>query len=128
MTGKDESEKDNDNKSALDILKESNKGVVKCRICKEDHWTTMCPYKDTLGPLQESLTKTTGDNADDKSAGPAPSAVDRVQPGGGVSTAGKYVPPSKRDGAKTGDAMPDRRRSKLDKFWMLFLQNILNPS
>ena len=76
----------------------------------------MCPYKDTLGPLQESLTKTTGDNADDKSAGPAPSAVDRVQPGGGVSTAGKYVPPSKRDGAKTGDAMPDRRRSKLDKF------------
>ena len=33
-------------KSALDLLKEkASKGVVKCRICKEDHWTTNCPYK-----------------------------------------------------------------------------------
>ena len=38
--------------SALDKLKSSNKGVVKCRICKEDHWTTQCPYKNTLGPLK----------------------------------------------------------------------------
>ena len=33
-------------KSALELLKEkASKGVVKCRICKEDHWTTNCPYK-----------------------------------------------------------------------------------
>jgi len=78
----------------------------------------MCPYKDTLGPLQESLAKGTGDsgaNEDDKSAGGTATSRDtseRVAGGGAVSSAGKYVPPSKRDGAKTGDAMPDRRRSK----------------
>ena len=22
--------------------------MVQCRICKGDHWTTHCPYKDTL--------------------------------------------------------------------------------
>ena len=33
------------------------KGIVKCRICKEDHWTTQCPYKDTLLPVQEALNK-----------------------------------------------------------------------
>jgi translation initiation factor 3 subunit G len=117
LTGKDESEKDDDNKTALERLKDQNKGVVKCRICKEDHWTTMCPYKETLGPLQESLAKGTGEGAleDDKSAGGTAASRDtseRAPAGGAVSSAGKYVPPSKRDGAKTGDAMPDRRRSK----------------
>lgn len=36
-------------------LKSMQKGIVKCRICKEDHWTTQCPYKDTLLPVQEAL-------------------------------------------------------------------------
>ena len=49
---KEEHEKDDD-KSALDRLKETNKGVVKCRICKEDHWTTQCPYKDKIGLLKD---------------------------------------------------------------------------
>ena len=49
---KDENEKEEGEKSALDVLKSQSKGVVKCRICKEDHWTTNCPYKDTLGPLR----------------------------------------------------------------------------
>merc|ERR1711893_131998 len=26
--------------------------LVSCRICKGDHWTTRCPYKDTLMPVQ----------------------------------------------------------------------------
>ena len=33
----------------LKKLKEQQKGMVTCRICKGDHWTTKCPYKDTLG-------------------------------------------------------------------------------
>ena len=37
-----------------------NRGVVKCRICKEDHWTTNCPYKDTLGPMRDALAAGTG--------------------------------------------------------------------
>jgi len=51
---KEESEKDVET-DALTTMASQNKGVVKCRICKEDHWTTMCPYKDTLGPLRDSL-------------------------------------------------------------------------
>ena len=27
--------------------------IVKCRVCKGDHWTTKCPYKDSLQPLQQ---------------------------------------------------------------------------
>ena len=51
---KEEHEKDEE-KSALDRLKDSKKGggVVKCRICKEDHWTTQCPYKDKIGLLKD---------------------------------------------------------------------------
>lgn len=26
---------------------------ILCRICKGDHFTTKCPYKDTLQPLEE---------------------------------------------------------------------------
>ncbi len=69
MSGKDESERDEDNKTALEKLKDSKQGVVKCRICKEDHWTTMCPYKETLGPLQESLAKGTNEGEEEKPGG-----------------------------------------------------------
>ena len=55
VANKEENDKESDS-SALDKLKATNRGVVKCRICKEDHWTTQCPYKDTLGPLRESLS------------------------------------------------------------------------
>lgn len=34
--------------------------IVSCRICKGDHWTTRCPYKDTLGPMQKELAEQLG--------------------------------------------------------------------
>merc|ERR1719510_2675819 len=88
-----------DDKSALDRLMETNKGVVRCRICKEDHWTTMCPYKDKIGLL--NLEKGVGE--EDKSAA-APAAA---------AGAGKYIPPSRRDGAgRIGESMNDRKRNE----------------
>lgn len=112
---KEEHEKEQES-SALDKLKDSKRGIVKCRICKEDHWTTQCPYKDTLGPLRESLTgpvdgpEGTEGGAGGSSAAPAPAA-------GGTTQGGKYVPPSRRGGGMSdaqarisGDTMPDRRR------------------
>jgi translation initiation factor 3 subunit G len=108
VANKEEAEKEQE-QSALDKLKSTNKGVVKCRICKEDHWTTQCPYKDTLGPLKDSLTEVGRDTGDD-----GPSTAAAAAPAAGGSTAGgKYVPPSKR-GVEgrigVGDSMPDRRR------------------
>ena len=63
---------------------------VKCRICKGDHYTARCPYKDTLKPLD-------GGDAD-----PAASAMDEVDAGAAAQQAatGKYVPMHMRAGAK----------------------------
>ena len=81
--------------------------MVQCRICKGDHWTTKCPYKDTLVPLQESLNQggeaTPPNEAADSGAGRA---------GGG---SGKYIPPSLRAGAgqrKEGESMSMRSRGR----------------
>ena len=66
---------------------------VKCRICKGDHYTARCPYKDTLKPID-------GGDAD-----PAAGAMDDLDGGGGAPAAqqsanGKYVPMHMRAGAK----------------------------
>ena len=106
-----------EDKSALDRLMETNKGVVRCRICKEDHWTTMCPYKDKIGLL--NLEKGVGEEEDkDKAAaGGAPAAGaagGAAAPAGAAGGPGKYVPPSRRDGAgRVGESMNDRKRSKI---------------
>ena len=96
--------------------------MVKCRICKEDHWTTNCPYKDTLGPLRDSLAGTTDqpegdatDGADGKAKEAGAGAP--AAPGAG-GAGGKYVPPNIRAGGR-GESMPDRKRSKDDIYNLL---------
>lgn len=119
VANKEENEKEQD-QSALDKLKATNRGVVKCRICKEDHWTTQCPYKDTLGPLRESLTgPVEGEGGAEAPAGGS-GAAPAPAPGAGSTVGGKYVPPSRRGaGGATmsdaqarisGDSMPRDRR------------------
>jgi len=114
VANKEESEKEQSD-SALDKLKATNRGVVKCRICKEDHWTTQCPYKDTLGPLRESLTgPVEGEGGPEGGAGAA-AAPGPAPAGGGGGAGGKYVPPSRRGMSDaqariSGDSMPDKRR------------------
>ncbi|CAB4070275.1 EIF3G [Lepeophtheirus salmonis] len=110
ISSKEENEKDS-NDTELDKLKKMNKGMIKCRICKEDHWTTNCPYKDTLGPLRESLSAGKEDEDPEKSESPTPA------PNAGSSAASSraYVPPSRREGARDriiGDSMSDRRRNE----------------
>ena len=41
-----------------DALKKKDKIVV-CRVCKGDHWTSKCPYKDSLGALTEAAAEAT---------------------------------------------------------------------
>jgi len=118
VANKEENEKEQE-QSALDKLKATNRGVVKCRICKEDHWTTQCPYKDTLGPLRDSLSGPVDSEAPAGSEGPgsapAPAGPPAAAGGGG---GGKYVPPSRRgqggmsdaQARIAGDSMPRDRR------------------
>nr|POE82471.1 eukaryotic translation initiation factor 3 subunit g [Quercus suber] len=61
---------------------------IKCRICSGDHFTTKCPFKDTMAPEGE--------------AAGAPADLDDVKGGdeGGLGAGGGgYVPPHLRKGA-----------------------------
>ncbi|CAM4343466.1 unnamed protein product [Leuciscus chuanchicus] len=83
--------------------------IVSCRICKGDHWTTRCPYKDTLGPMQKELAEQLGlsTGEKEKAAGTEPEPAQPVQ-----SKTGKYVPPSLRDGGtRRGESMQPNRRA-----------------
>uniref|UniRef100_A0A8U7P7W9 Eukaryotic translation initiation factor 3 subunit G n=1 Tax=Corvus moneduloides TaxID=1196302 RepID=A0A8U7P7W9_CORMO len=82
--------------------------IVSCRICKGDHWTTRCPYKDTLGPMQKELAEQLGLSTGEKEKIPGEPEPVAAQ----VSKTGKYVPPSLRDGAsRRGESMQPNRRA-----------------
>lgn len=66
---------------------------IKCRICSGDHWTTKCPFKDTMAPEGEPGAGP-GDMDEPEAAGAL---------GGGTSS---YVPPHLRGRAgATGEKM-----------------------
>eukprot|EP01135_Chromosphaera_perkinsii_P000697 Nk52_evm9s150 gene=Nk52_evmTU9s150 len=107
---------------AEDPLKKLKGGkLVQCRICKGEHWTTKCPYKDTLGPVGGSA----GGAGDASSGldGKDSSGLDKAGDLGvgdklGASSssmasaggAGKYIPPNMRNrGADGGSSMPPGR-------------------
>lgn len=70
---------------------------IKCRICQGDHFTTKCPFKDTMAPEGEA-------------AGPPADMDERMgggaDVGGGGGPGGSYVPPHlRKGGAATGERM-----------------------
>ncbi|KAI8054534.1 eukaryotic translation initiation factor 3 subunit G-domain-containing protein [Syncephalis plumigaleata] len=80
---------------------------ILCRICKGGHFTSKCPYKDTLKPLDEL------ENAVKPSSSSAAAAAAAAATGGDIK--GSYVPPHMRAGGDTsrasgGDAFGDRDR------------------
>lgn len=80
-------------------LAKAGAGKVVCRLCKGDHFTAKCPYKDTLAGLEEA-PPAAGLGGDDDGDSPAPAAAPSA---GGPS---KYVPPSMRAGARgAGESM-----------------------
>lgn len=75
------------------ILKESLRDKkVTCRICKGDHFTARCPFKDTLQPLDEVETAAGGAGGAD---------VDDAKGGLGTGRSA-YVAPHLRSGAGGG--------------------------
>ncbi|KAG5353646.1 hypothetical protein C0989_003783 [Termitomyces sp. Mn162] len=76
-------------------LSRAGAGKVVCRLCKGEHFTAKCPYKDTLAGLETTgkpiLENGGGDDDTHEPAAPA------------ASSGGKYVPPSMRGpgGART---------------------------
>jgi len=106
-TNKEELEEDKD-----DPLKKIKGSIVKCRVCKGDHWTTKCPYKDSLQPLKEIEEKEKiAENMD-----AAGMSAEIAKAAGGSTVGGKYVPPSQRgvgaDGKeRRGETMNSRRQT-----------------
>ncbi|KAL1941551.1 hypothetical protein VTO73DRAFT_6990 [Trametes versicolor] len=80
-------------------LAKAGAGKVVCRLCKGDHFTAKCPYKDSLSGLDGTDTPPAG--GDDTGA-PAESSA--AAPASSIG--GKYVPPSMRGGGRgPGEAM-----------------------
>lgn len=79
---------------------------ILCRICKGNHFTTKCPFKDTYQPLD--VVQSSLESAKESVSAPEggatgaryvpPSARNRGGPGGeGMTMAGGAMPPSRRD-------------------------------
>ncbi|KAI0915611.1 hypothetical protein AcW1_001486 [Taiwanofungus camphoratus] len=73
-------------------------GKVVCRLCKGDHFTAKCPYKDSLPGLDGADTPPFGGDDTGTPAEPALAAPS-------ASTGGKYVPPSMRGARGAGESM-----------------------
>jgi len=78
--------------------------TIQCRICKEDHWSAYCPYKERVGvPLQDDGSRA------------AAAAANALSKGIDVDKAGgRYVPPGLRDGGRRGEGMGSTRGNKDD--------------
>ena len=80
-------------------IREQLKGKkILCRICKGDHFTTKCPYKDTLQPLEEI------ESGADKGAESSGAAT----PAGDGKSGGRYIAPHMRGAAGKDMGMGDR--------------------
>ncbi|KAK3684491.1 translation initiation factor eIF3 subunit g [Vermiconidia calcicola] len=81
---------------------------IKCRICSGDHFTTKCPFKDTMAPEGEA-------------AGPPADMDERTGGGAGAAEGGlgvggsSYVPPHMRKGAGGAAATGERMGGKYER-------------
>ncbi|KAJ7590719.1 translation initiation factor 3 RNA-binding subunit [Mycena floridula] len=76
-------------------------GKVVCRLCKGEHFTAKCPYKDRLAEMDSTDT---GAGPDDEATGVPTDAA--LPPSGLGTSSGKYVPPSIRGGgSRPGESM-----------------------
>lgn len=71
---------------------------VVCRICKGDHFTARCPYKDTLPPMDD-IGASAGD---DTGAGPD---VGEATPSGAGGGGSRYIAPHLRGKGGAGDKL-----------------------
>ena len=89
---------------------------IKCRICSGEHWTSKCPFKDTMAPEGE--------------AGPPPGADDSVPVDAGAASGlgasgSSYVPPHLRGKAGvTGERMGGGKYQDRDDLATLRVTNV----
>lgn len=59
------SNKDDDKQDEDKIIQEAVSSLkkVQCRLCKADHWTAKCPYKDNLQPIVDGTNEKLNENS-----------------------------------------------------------------
>eukprot|EP00040_Diaphanoeca_grandis_P021559 m.114960 g.114960 ORF g.114960 m.114960 type:complete len:312 (+) comp28387_c0_seq1:140-1075(+) len=88
-----------EDEASVKKLLEGKARLVMCRICKGEHWTTKCPYKDKLGiPTADDAEGADGAVKPTADAGGPP-----VDPTTGGVTGNRYVPPRQRLGRREGE-------------------------
>jgi translation initiation factor 3 subunit G len=96
------------------MSKMENKKVA-CRICKGDHFTAKCPYRDTLAPMDENPSGTGTPGRESPDVG-SDSGLPASSGGGSGGASGKaaYVAPHLRSGGarlqSAGSSMDRRER------------------
>ncbi|CAZ79622.1 unnamed protein product [Tuber melanosporum] len=99
---KSTSKEDNTEENKLkDQLKDKK---VACRICRGDHFTARCPFKDTLPPLDDAAAPA----AEESPAADGPGAI-------GGSGGGSYVAPHLRGKKGAGESMSGTGGSYKDR-------------
>ncbi|ODQ56521.1 eIF-3 RNA-binding subunit [Saitoella complicata NRRL Y-17804] len=103
---------EDDEKDSEQQLKEQLKDkTVACRICKGNHFTARCPYKDTLGSLDE--------------AGPSGAGTPGEPEQPAANARGTYVPVHLRAGARTtGETMRGPGRGDQDELATLRITSL----
>ena len=96
-------EKNPEEDKKTDALK---KMQIKCRICQGDHFTTKCPFKDTMAPEGEAA----GAPADMEGVTGGDAAEGGLGAGGGG-----YVPPHMRKGAGGASSGGERMGGKYER-------------
>lgn len=77
---------------------------ITCRTCKGDHWTSKCPYKDTLEPLGDTIDQIKQQGSSSSASGEGVDTKVSAE-SAAVPKSGRYVPPSMR-GKGGSAAMP----------------------
>lgn len=77
---------------------------IMCRICKGEHFTSKCPYKDTLQPLDEIAASLEGVKNEGASRPESP------EPSAGGKMPSKYIAPHLRQGATGAGESPREKR------------------
>ncbi|KAJ2560044.1 translation initiation factor eIF3 subunit g [Coemansia sp. RSA 1933] len=83
---------------------------ILCRVCRGDHFTAKCPYKDTLVSVEGIIEGATGGDTDGAGASAALAAAGGEKAGGSSEGASSYVPPHMRAGAAKGPGVDFRER------------------
>ncbi|XP_041481203.1 eukaryotic translation initiation factor 3 subunit G-like [Lytechinus variegatus] len=109
------SNKDNEKQQSTEdqLEKLKAKRIMVCRVCKGEHWTTKCPYKESLEPLQQQLLNSGGDSTGAQDGETGNTGTEGSKVGSGTGSVGKYIPPGARDGGKRrGESMAGNKRDE----------------